>query len=146
MATALIPILCILLLRSALSAEQTMVAKDFFKVRVDERRLIQTLRPLSDLKKDQYEKTADFTKRACAATYKALGVDEKTRVTFVLEYGQYQTWATYDADKQAFVTKLGTAIHYIDRDTPYEDRWRWEPPIDDLKFNPVRLATSYKKI
>ncbi len=144
MAKTLILILCILHFGNALTAEQTMAAKNF-KVRVDERGLIQTLRPLSDLKKDQYEKTADFTKRVCAATNKALGVDEKTPVTFVLEYGKNMTWAQYDADKQAFVITLGTEIHYVDQYAPYEDRWRWEPPIDKFKFNTVRLASSYKE-
>jgi hypothetical protein len=98
---------------------------------------------LAEIKKDQYETTAAFTKRVCAATAKALGVNEDTPITFVLEHGKYATFAQYDADKQAFSIKLGTEIHYKEPEAPYDDRWRWEPSIDKFKFNSVWLDRRY---
>lgn len=135
-------VLCIIAATNVLGAERSQTAHEF-KVVVERTGLLQTLRPLADLKKDQYEKTTDFTKRVCAATRKVLGVDENTVITFVLEHGKYATSTQYDADKQAFLVKLGQEIHYTDRDAPYDDRWRWEPPIDKFKFNAVWLARSY---
>jgi hypothetical protein len=105
--------------------------------------LLEALRPLADVKKDQYETTVDFTKRVCTATAKALGVDASSRMTFVLEHGKYATFEKYDADKRSFFVKLGTEIHYKAPEAPYDDRWRWEPPIDKFKFNSVWLARKF---
>ena len=54
---------------------------------------------LTSIKKDNFEKTTEFTKRLCEQTYKALGTSEKTSITIGLEHGQYATSARYDADK-----------------------------------------------
>lgn len=134
--------LAIIAVANVIAAERPQSAHEF-KVVVDGMPILQTLRPLTNLKKDQYEKTADFTKRMCAATRKALNVDEDTPITFVLEHGKYATSADYNADKQVFLVKLGTEIHYMDRDAPYDDRWRFEPDIDKFKFNTVWLARNY---
>jgi len=72
------------------------------------------LQSIGTLKKDKYEKTADFNKRICAETYKALGVNDKTYVTLWAAFGEYATHAHYDADKQAFVFVVGTVDHFND--------------------------------
>lgn len=127
---------------NVLAAERPQSTRDF-KVVIEGPAILQRLRPLVNLEKDQYEKTIDFTKRVCTETHKTLGVDKSTPITFVLEHGKYATSADYNADKQAFFVKLGTEIHYIDSGAPYEDRWRFQPYIDKFKFNTVWLARTY---
>ena len=106
---------------------------------------ISKLRKLVQLKKDEFEKTGDFSKRLCAQTYKELGVVEKAPIIVGLEQGEYATSARYNADKQAFVIRIGGGSLYYDAGEDYNDEFRWNTSFDPLKFRGVGIAKEYSE-
>lgn len=100
------------------------------------------LKPLDGLKKDEFEKTADFHKRVCAGTFKAISTDEKSSLILTLENGEYATQFKYNADKQGFEAFLGRSDHYLTEPSKYEDRWKGDLP-DTLKYDALILGSNY---
>jgi hypothetical protein len=134
-------LLAVLLVVPAYGAERVQLK---FKNDAD---VFAALKPIRALKKDQYETSADFTKHVCAESYKALGVDDQTPVTFGTNFGEDTIKITYDADKQAFVVQLWVAPHPIlDDNAPSEDRLMLEPDISNITDWSVLLATRPVKV
>jgi hypothetical protein len=99
------------------------------------------LEKLTSIKKDNFEKTTEFTKRLCEQTYKAFGITNKTAITFGLEYGKYATSAQYNADKQAFVFHVADGSLYY---TPgKDDLFKWNPDFDPHKYQGIGIDHVY---
>jgi hypothetical protein len=117
------------------------------KVSVDVPGNIETLaklRTLAAMKKDEFEKTADFDKRLCAATYKALGINaDKGSITVGLETSRYASSAMYNADKQAFRVHLGMGGNHFKAGKGYNDMYRWNAAFDPYKHVGLRIADEY---
>lgn len=100
---------------------------------------------LASIKKDNFEKTADFTKRVCAQAYKTLGVSEGKLVAIGLEQGQYATSARYNADKQAFSIHVAIGGNHFRVGDGYADRFQWNTNFDPYKHQGLRIAEEYRE-
>ena len=61
--------------------------------------LLQSLRPLTEIQKDEFEKTPDFHKRVCDATHEALTVPANRAVTIAAPLdSEYDISVRYSAD------------------------------------------------
>lgn len=99
---------------------------------------------LTSVKKDNFEKTTEFTKRLCEQTYKALGISEKASITIGLERKEDAN-IRYNADKQVFVFRFEGGNHYLAGDG-LNDSFRWNTSFDPFKHNGFAIAKEYREV
>ncbi len=130
---------------AALAAERANAVPAIFKPNFAHTEVLSALQPFATLQKDKYESSSDFTKRVCAATYKALGADEGSAIGFELKQGPNFSKVRYDPDKQTFVIRIEPETHYVDQSAPPTDQWRFEPYVDHHnKFDAIKITDEYK--
>jgi hypothetical protein len=81
--------------------------------------------PLAKIKQGEFEKTADYNKRACVSIYEVLHTNEKKLAYFLTaSSGKNGVAINYDVDKETFAVDFGGAV--LDSpDARLGDRWRW---------------------
>jgi hypothetical protein len=136
------------LLFATLSAGMFCSAVAGEKIAIDvqgNRETVAKLGTLTSVKKDNFEKTTEFTKRLCEQTYKTLGTSEKTPITIGLEHGQYATSTRYNADKQAFAIRVAVGGNHFRAGDTYNDHFRWHTNFDPYKYEGIRIAEEYRE-
>jgi hypothetical protein len=103
------------------------------------------LSKLTSIKKDAFEKTADFGKRLCQQTLKELGVTEKTPVTIGLEMGKYASSIKYDPDKQVFRVFIAGGGNHFRAGRSYGDEFTWNVPFDPFKLQGIKIFDQYRE-
>jgi len=88
--------------------------------------LLQSLKPLTDIKKGEFEKTPDFNKRVCDATNRALNVPADRVVTIAAPLNsEYDIADRYSADKEMFIFHIKGGIMGSSKES-FEDQWKWK--------------------
>lgn len=106
---------------------------------------IPKLEALVSTKKDNFEKSAEFSKRLCNETYKALGTSENKPITIGLEHGEYATLAKYNADKQIFVIRVAKGGNHFRAGDSYRDHFQWSNNFDPHKYIGIRIFNDYRQ-
>ena len=104
---------------------------------------IAKLERLTFIKKDDFEKTADFTRRLCEQTHETLGTSEKNPITIGLDPGPDGTGVRYNADNQTFVIQVLGGGNYFYAGNGLSDQFRWNISFDPHKYEGIRIAEKY---